>query len=79
MEGLYSQNRHDQCCSPALVSEVKQNAIDMNFSCDGFVLASSSNGAVGFISTFKGKEILKDLNKDYDKQKNSPEFGDRAG
>jgi len=63
----------------ALVSEVNQNAIDMNFSCDGFVLASSSNGAVGFIATFKGKEILKDLNKDYDKQKNSPEFGDRAG
>jgi hypothetical protein len=62
-----------------LMADIKRLAIDVNYSCDGFELASASNGGVGFILTFKGKETLRSLNKDYDKQKNNPEFGDRAG
>lgn len=62
-----------------LMAEIKRLAIDVNYSCDGFELASASNGGVGFILTFKGKETLRNLNKDYDKQVNNPEFGDRAG
>jgi len=65
--------------NPYLMAEVKRLAIDVNYACDGFELASTSNGGVGFILTFKGKETLSRLNKDYDKQKDNPEFGDRAG
>ena len=63
----------------ALMADIKAKAIDINYSCDGFVLASSSNGAVGFILTFKGPETLSHINPDYNEQKDKPEFGDRAG
>jgi hypothetical protein len=62
-----------------VMEEIRNKAIDINFSCDGFELASASNGGVGFIATFKGKEVLSHLNKDYNIQKDNPEFGDRAG
>ena len=64
---------------PSLVKELKANAIDLNMSCDGFEMASSSNGAVGSIITFKGPETLSKINPDYEEQKDNPEFGDRAG
>lgn len=62
-----------------LMALLKAKAIDLNFSVDGFRLAAAANGGVGFILTFKGKEVLRFLNKDYDEQKDNPEYGDRAG
>ena len=62
-----------------LMAEIKEKAIDINYSCDGFELASSSNGGVGFILSFKGPEVLCRLNKDYNDQKDDPAFGNRAG
>lgn len=64
---------------PILVAEILAKAIDMNYSCDGFELASASNGAVGLIATFKGKEVLQHLNKNYKEESKNPEYGDRAG
>jgi hypothetical protein len=61
------------------MATIKDKSIDINFSCDGFELASAANGGVGFILIFKGKEMLQIINKDYKNQKNDPEFGDRAG
>ena len=63
----------------ALMAEIKEKAIDINYSCDGFELASSFNGGVGFILSFKGPEVLCRLNKHYNTQKDDPTFGNRAG
>jgi hypothetical protein len=65
--------------NPILVAEILAKAIDMNYSCDGFELASASNGGVGLIATFKGKEMLYKMNPKYNEQCNLPEHGDRAG
>jgi hypothetical protein len=62
-----------------LMAAIKAKSIDINFSCDGFEMASASNGGVGFIAIFKGKEVLQHLHADYAKQKDNPEYGDRAG
>ena len=62
-----------------LIAEIKLKENDLNLSCDGYKMASSSNGCVGIIMTFKGKETLCKLTPDYDKLKDNPEFGDRAG
>ena len=69
---LNTSNKH-------LMAYIGSRAIDLNHSCDGFELASSSNGGVGVIITFKGRAILRYLNKDYEIQKDNPEYGDRAG
>jgi hypothetical protein len=62
-----------------LMAEISRRAIDINISCDGFELASSAYGGLGLILTFKGEEMLSQINPDYDKQKDNPEFGNRAG
>jgi len=65
--------------SQDLTDEIFRRAIDINISCDGFELASSAYGGLGLILTFKGEEMLSHINPDYDKQKDNPEFGNRAG
>lgn len=65
--------------SQDLTSEIFRRNIDINISCDGFELSSSAYGGLGLILTFKGEEMLSRINPDYDKQKDNPEFGNRAG
>ena len=65
--------------SQDLNSEIFRRAIDINISIDGFELAASAYGGLGLILTFKGEEMLSKINPDYDKQKDNPEFGNRAG
>jgi hypothetical protein len=51
----------------------------MNYSSDGFEMAQTSHGGIGFIAIFKGQKILEQIVKDYNLYKDNPDFGDRFG
>jgi hypothetical protein len=59
------------------MAEIKCKAIDINHSVDGFEMGHVSYGGVGHIMSFKGPEMLSQINKDYEKEKEA--FGERAG